>query len=132
MVSYLSEAEVNKPSAHVRRLSSVHAAAVPVLYRSLPRRHPVSFQAAFANNNKLSENFDEAPIGTLVDSMRGNPDVIPLKVPLPVGFWAPICHTVPSTHRTSTTEINGNSICSAVFAGLTVLQTDRQTTLLCL
>jgi len=66
-------------------------------------------------NNKCSKNFDEKPhhrrgifrwensvdffcvqpVGTLVDSMQENPDVIPSKVPLPVGIWIAIYYIVP-------------------------------------
>jgi len=100
---------------------------------------------SFRNFNVTIDCFYSWPIGTVVDSMPGNPDiratrngaqqhmgksrdVIRLKVPLPVGDLD--CHLIHSSFSPTQVHIrNGISIGSAIFAGLMVI-TDQQTTLL--
>jgi len=76
--------------------------------------------------NSMRGNPTSWPLGTVLDGVRGNPDGIPLSASSREGIWPHL------THRTylglSRVHIpNDMSIGSAIFAGLAVVTTDRPT-----
>jgi len=73
--------------------------------------------------NLMLDCFCGRPIRTLVDSIEGNVDVIPSKLPLCMGDLPSLCVFLESTWDNIPNDI---TVSSAIFAGLMVV-TDRQT-----
>jgi len=80
--------------------------------------------------NVTLDYFCGRPNGTLVDSIRGNPDVTPSKDPLSTGIWIPMQHIVPWAHPSPHAERHLDRFSRFCTVHCRYRQTDRQTTLL--